>query len=145
MKKRRRFNLKKSDRRATAVVELALLLPFLCTLTLGVLEVGRAAIVSTTMFNAAQNGAQVAAMASSSNATVTSTINSILTANNINSANATISILVNGTAADVSTSNPNDEITVTVSIAASQVNLTSFGMSLLKNATFSGTLTVMRQ
>ena len=90
------------------------------------------------------NDAQVAVQPASSNATVTSRINSVLTANNITAANATITIKVNGVVADVSTASPNDKMSVTVSIPASSTSLTNFCVSIFQNATFSSTLTVMR-
>jgi Flp pilus assembly protein TadG len=145
MTPRCRFHRKKNSRRGAAVVEFALLLPLLCTITLGMMEIGRGAMVSKIVSDAARNGAQVAALPTASNATVTSRINSVLTASNIAAANATITILVNGVAADVATASPNDKITVTVSIAASKTNLTNFSVSLYQNVTFSGTLTIMRQ
>jgi Flp pilus assembly protein TadG len=144
MNRRRRNQLKQKDRKGAAAVEFALLLPLLCTITLGMMEIGRGTMVSTIMYNAATNGAQVAAVPGATSSTVTTRINSVLTANNINTANATISILVNGVAADASTAVGNDKITVSVSIPASQTSLTSFSTSLLKNTTFTGTLTVMR-
>jgi Flp pilus assembly protein TadG len=126
-------------------VEFALLLPLLCTIVLGLMEIGRGTMVSTIMYNAATNGAQLAAMPGESTANVTSRINSVLTANNITAANASISIKVNGATADASTAVANDKITVSVSIPASQTSLTNFSNALLRNTTFTGTLTVMRQ
>jgi Flp pilus assembly protein TadG len=134
----------KTARRAAAVVELALLLPLLCTMALGMLEIGRASMVCTILSTAARNGAQVAALPTSSNATVISRINCVLTANNITAANATITILVNGAVADVSTAKANNQITVTVSIPASQTSLTNFNMSLYPNGVFSAALTMIR-
>ncbi len=141
---RRRFKTKHTARKGAAAVEFAMLLPLLCTVTLGMMEIGRGQMVCRIMDSAAQDGAQVAASPSSSNATVTSAINSVLTANNITAANATITILVNNAAADVSTANANDKISVMVSIAASNTSLTSFNMSLLTNAIFTSFLTVIR-
>ncbi len=101
MSPKRRFKKKRSSRGGAAVVEFALLLPLLCTVTLGMMEIGRGAMVSKIVSDAARNGAQVAALPTSSNATVTSRINSVLTASNITAANATITILVNDVVADV--------------------------------------------
>jgi Flp pilus assembly protein TadG len=145
MNHRRRYQSTRKARKGAAAVEFALLLPLLCTIVLGMMEIGRGTMVSTIMYNAANNGAQIAATPGASTATVTTRINSVLTANNITAANATISILVNGASADASTAVANDKITVSVSIPASQTSLTSFSTSLLKNTTFTGTLTVMRQ
>ncbi|MGA2258203.1 MAG: TadE family protein [Thermoguttaceae bacterium] len=136
--------IKKTARQGAVVVELALLSPLLCTLTLGMMEMGRGSMVCTILSTAARNGAQVAALPTSSNATVISRINNVLTANNITAANATITILVNGAVADVSSANANAEITVTVSIPASQTCLTNFSVPLLQNTTFSATLTMIR-
>ncbi len=141
----RRCPVKKKARKGASAVEFALILPLLCAFAMGMMEIGRAAMVCSIMTNASLNGAQVAETSTSSNSTVTSAINSVLAANNITPANATISIQVNGATADCSTANANDKVSVTVSIPASKVNLTSFNMVLLKSATFSGALTVMRQ
>ena len=121
-----------------------MLLPLLCTLVLGMMEMGRGSMVCTTLSTAAQIGAEVAALPTSNNAAVTSRINSILTANNITAANATITILVNGVAADCSTANANDEITVSVSIPASKTSLTNFSVALYSGTTFSATVTMIR-
>jgi len=141
----RRLILKMSARKGAAAVEFALLLPLLFTMVLGLMEIGRGAMVSKTLDNAVRNGAQVAAQSNSSNATVISRINSVLTANNITAANATITIKVKDVVADVSTANPNDKISITVSISVSSASLTNFCVSLYQNMTFSSTLTVLRQ
>jgi Flp pilus assembly protein TadG len=145
MNHRRRHRQNQNARKGAAAVEFALLLPLLCTIVLGLMEIGRGTMVSTIMYNAATNGAQIAAMPGETSANVTTRINSVLTANNITASNATVSILVNGSAADCSTAVLNDKITVSVSIPASQTSLTNFSTSLLTNTTFTGTLTVMRQ
>jgi Flp pilus assembly protein TadG len=142
---RRRFKPEQTARKGAAVVEFALIMPLLCTVTLGMLEIGRGQMVGRILDNAAQNGAQVASLSTSSNSTVTTQINSVLTAGNLTPGNATITILVNGASADVSTASANDKITITVSIPASSTSLTNFSMSLLKNSTFSSTMVVMRQ
>jgi Flp pilus assembly protein TadG len=139
------YRKKQEARKGAAAVEFAILLPLLCTIVLGLMEIGRGTMVSTIMYNAATNGAQLAAMPGETTANVTDRINSVLTANNITASKATISILVNGATADASTAVANDKITVSVSIPASQTSLTNFSTTLLTNTTFTGTLTVMRQ
>jgi len=138
---------RKIARRGAAVVELALLLPLLCTITLGMMEIGRGTMVSRALSTAARNGAQVAVLPTTlSNATVISRINSVLTDNNLSLSTANPpKIFVNGVLADVSTAMTNDKITVTVQINASQTSLTNFSVSLLQNMTYSGTITMMRQ
>ncbi|MEI8374370.1 MAG: TadE/TadG family type IV pilus assembly protein [Planctomycetota bacterium] len=128
-------------------MELALLLPLLCTITLGMMEIGRGTMVSRALSTAARNGAQVAVLPTTlSNATVISRINSVLTDNNLSLSTANPpKIFVNGVLADVSTAMTNDKITVTVQINASQTSLTNFSVSLLQNMTYSGTITMMRQ
>jgi Flp pilus assembly protein TadG len=140
-----RLRRKKAARHGAAVVELAMVLPLLCTITLGMISIGQSSIVCTGLAAAARNGAGLAASPTSTNATVTARIKSVLTAGGITANNATITILVNGASADVSTSNANDEITITVSIAASQTSVMTFGVPVFQNATFTRTISIMRQ
>ncbi|MEE9275800.1 MAG: TadE family protein [bacterium] len=66
--------------RGQAVVEFALLLPVLIVLIMGVIDIARAYNVLQVVTNAAREGARVAILPSSTSTTVTTTVDTYLTA-----------------------------------------------------------------
>lgn len=68
----------KHARRGTAMVEMALVLPLFLTLILGMIEFGRAMMIANLVTNAAREGARMAVLDGSSNATVTDGIKTFL-------------------------------------------------------------------
>jgi Flp pilus assembly protein TadG len=108
-------------RRATAAVEFAVVLPFLATLILGTFELSRAILVKEIVEDAARRGCRSAIQPNSTNSSVTTEINNILSDHGISTGSASITILVNGASADVSTANRQDEISVKVGVPVSQV------------------------
>ena len=69
---------KHENRRGTALVEMALVLPIFLMIVLGVIEFGRAMMVSQVVTNAAREGARSAVVDGSTNAEVTSWIEDFL-------------------------------------------------------------------
>jgi Flp pilus assembly protein TadG len=113
---------KSPRRRGSAVVEFAVIAPFLVAVTMGMMEVTRAVQVKNYLTDAARSGCRKAIQPGSSNSVVTDNINTILTANGITSSDATITILVAGQSVDVSTADKYDQISVRVSLPIAKVN-----------------------
>ncbi len=109
-----------SRRQGAAVVEFAIVAPllFFC-IVLPMFEFGSGMMVAELVTNAARAGARVGILPGNTNAAVTATVNSNLSAQGISG--ATISVLVDGTQADVSTGTIGTPITVTVSIPYSSI------------------------
>ena len=72
-----------SERRGAATVEMALVLPVFFMVMLGIVEVGRAFMVSQLLTNAAREGSRVAIMTNSTNTEVTNTITDIVQASRL--------------------------------------------------------------
>jgi Flp pilus assembly protein TadG len=92
-----------TERRGTALVELALVLPIFVAVTLGIVEFGRAMMVAQLVTNAAREGTRLGIIDGSTNAKVETDIKSFLNqAANISAADLTITITVTP-----ATGNPN--------------------------------------
>ncbi len=133
MKHRRRFSAsrKEKSRRGAAVVEMAIVMPLFFMLTWGIVEFGRAMMVSQLVTNAARDGARVAAADGSTNDTVQTAVEDFLTdALNISASDITVSIAVEAGAGngnpgnDVANAQPGDKCIVTVTVPFDQVTLT---------------------
>jgi Flp pilus assembly protein TadG len=116
--------VRSKSRRGAAVVEFAFVAPFLIFLVLGMLEFGRAIIVTETLNDAARRACRNATHGSTSNASITSEANDALVDDSLKPAN--ITILVNGQSVDASTAVRGDQISVQVSIPASSVYWTPY-------------------
>lgn len=114
---------KTNGRPGIAVVEFAVIAPFLVFLTLGLIEMARGYQVKEVLTDAVRRGARSAAIPSTSSSTIQSDINSVLSKNSIKSSDATITITVNGTTADPVTAKSGDKISVKVSIPVSKIAL----------------------
>lgn len=112
---------KKGQRSGIAVVEFAVVAPFLVFLTLGTLELARGYQIKEVLSDAARRGGRNAALPGTSNSTIQSDINSVLSKNSINSSDATITITVNGASADAQAALTGAKISVKVSIPVSKV------------------------
>lgn len=110
-------------RRGTAAVEMALTLPVFITAILGIVEIGRGIMVSQILETAARNGARQAIVKGTTNAQVTSAVNTFLqTTANIPSADVTVSLADNGTnGASLANAATGDTISVTVTVPYSDV------------------------
>jgi len=112
---------KTKRRRGAAIVEFAVIAPVLVFLSLGMMEMGRGIMVKDNLTDAARVGCRTAIMPSATNTSVTSDINTSLTANNIAPSNVTVQILVDGVVKDVSAANTGSKISVMVSIPVSKL------------------------
>jgi Flp pilus assembly protein TadG len=94
------------DRHGAATVETALVLPVFFMVMLGMVEIGRAFMVSQLLTNAAREGARVAIMNNSTNTEVTNTVTDIAQRTiGVAPANVTVNILVSEYPGNPSTSN----------------------------------------
>lgn len=81
-------------RTGAAVVEFAVIAPLLLLLSLGMIEVTRAAQVKMTLGDAVRNGARIGIQPNQANADVQTAVEDVLKQNGIDVANATITIEV---------------------------------------------------
>ncbi|MFO0927332.1 MAG: TadE/TadG family type IV pilus assembly protein [Gemmataceae bacterium] len=131
-----------SHRRAASVVELALLLPFLVSLLLGMFEISRGILVKEAIINAANRAARTASIPGRNNSDVTPGVAEVLSAAGITG--YTVTVRVNGAVADASTAVRGDRVSVQVSVPVARVYWLS-GTYLPTTQTLSETVTMMRQ
>lgn len=117
-------------RRGAALVEAALVLPIFFVVVLGIIEFGRAFMISQVLQNAAREGCRKAVTGSYTSAQVVTDMKSQLTAAGVNAANLTCSIVVtvdpsNPAVAnnEVANATTKDLVAVTISIPFSKVQL----------------------
>jgi Flp pilus assembly protein TadG len=113
--------LKRTPRKGLAVVELAIIVPVLVFLTIGMIEVARGLMVKETLSNAARKGARTGILPTGTTASITADINQVLSDNKIDTNYATVTVMVNGKVADASTAVQHDQISVKVSVPVSKV------------------------
>jgi Flp pilus assembly protein TadG len=108
----------REDRRGVAAVEMALVLPVFVLSMLGVIEIGRAMMLTQVLENAARTGVRMAVLNNTTNAQVTTAVQTFVhDTTNVASGNVTVTIGVNGNnSASLATAQPGDTISVTVSV-----------------------------
>ena len=126
----RQLNRKTERRRGAAIVEAALVLPIFFMVILGIVEFGRAFMVTQMVQNAAREGCRRAITGGYSNASIISEVKSDLTAAGISSADVTVTITVtvasgNPTVSgnDVTAATTKDLVNVVVTIPFDEVAL----------------------
>ena len=124
-------------------MEFSIVIPVFILMILGIMEFGRGFMVIHLLTDAARKGCRSAAVLGSSTATITSTINDILTSGSIPGSATTITVKVNTVIADASSAKSGDRIQVIVSVPASQVNFVSALSYLTGN--LSGQYTMNRE
>lgn len=135
-----------SHRKGAAVVELAVVLPFLMLLVLGICELGQSLRVSSILSEAGRNACAAASAPGASNSEVISQVTTALANAGLSTNTASVTVYVNGAAgADISTSNRYDKITVTVSVPWQSVNLSGTSAFFLSSTTLSNTTTMLKQ
>src|SRR5262245_4613450 len=87
-------------RRAVAAVEFAIVAPLLFTIAYGMIEMGRAMMVTELLNNAARSGARAAALQGSTNADVAAAVSTVLSG--LNLTGVTTQVQVNSADADCS-------------------------------------------
>lgn len=110
--------------RGVAAVEMALVLPVFVLTVLGVIEIGRAMMLTQVLENAARTGVRSAILGSTTNSQVTTTVQSFVNSTtNVPTSNVTVTIGVNGNnSASLSTAEPGDTISVAVLVPFSSAS-----------------------
>lgn len=112
-------------RRGVAAVEMAVVLPVFVTVTLGMIELGRAIMVSQLLTNAAREAARSAIIDGSTNTSVSNSATSFMaTAAKISQSDVTVTITTSTTGGGNSVANakPQDLVTVNLSVPYSKVS-----------------------
>ena len=143
----KRKTTNRNRRRGAALVEMALVLPVFVAVTLGIIEFGRAMMVSQLVTNAAREGARLGSFDGTTNAEVEEEIRSFLQGSaNVGSGEVSIAITITPAtgnpdpANDVSQANVRDEVNVTVSIPFGSVSFIDGNYLAGKNITGSATM-----
>ncbi len=134
-----------SKQRGAATVELALCLPLIMALTVGLCELGQALKVEAVLSQAARKACASGTRPGCSNNDVIADAQSVLTANKIPTGSVTITILINDAAGNVLTAKLNDKISVKVTIPISQVNWSNTQRFFAADASLSQTVVMLRQ
>src|SRR6516162_2314463 len=107
-----------AGRRAVAAVELAVVLPFIAALVLGVLEIGRGLSVKESLSDAAQKACRAGAQPGKTTAQAQAEVDNIM--QDLGITGYSTAILVNGQQTDIKDAKHNDQISVKVSVPVSQ-------------------------
>lgn len=97
----------KRRRRGAAIVEMAVCLPVLVTIVLGIIEFGRGMMVGELVNNAAREGARLAIVTGSTNTEVTDVVKNFLDAAGVNSQYVSVTITVTAAAGNP---NPGNQV-----------------------------------
>lgn len=117
----------KRNRKGAVLVETALCLPILVTVVLGIIQFGRGMVVTDVVNESAREGARLAIVAGSTNATVTTAVQDFLQNAGVNPEYATVTITVTAYAGNpnpgnqVGSANTRDLCTVAVEVPFSHV------------------------
>jgi Flp pilus assembly protein TadG len=115
-------NFRLSARRGTTLVEMALALTLLMTLTLGVVEYGWLFLKQQQVTNAARQAARIASTADATNSTVNSEISTLMSSYGMGSTGYTTTL----SPTDVSTAARGSSVSVEISVTYSRVTITNF-------------------
>jgi len=116
---KRRAGIGKRRRRAAAIVELAVVLPLLLAILMGIIEFGWTFMVYQTVANAAREGCRVAVLEGSTEAEVNARINEYMGLTGI--ANYTVTLV------RASEDNPTERVTLSVPYASVSLFAGYFG------------------
>ena len=125
-------------------MELALVLPVLAGLVLGIIEIGEALRVESALSEASRNGCAAACRPGGDNSDVLAEVESALSKAGLPADAATVTILINDQSGSVATANTNDKITITVEIPVASVRLLSKSFFSYQNSVHSQTTTMLK-
>lgn len=140
--RRRRFRQPSHRRRGTTAVEFAFVGSIVFLMFFGILELGRALMVTHLLTNAARAGCRAGVVEGTTTASIKSVVAQALTGVGISG--DTVTVQVNDGATDASASKAGDEITVVASISASSVSWLPF-QKFLSGKTLTGQYTLQRE
>lgn len=132
-------------RRGAVVMELALVIPVLALLLLGIVEIGQALNVKVSLTEACRNGCSTGSRPGSTNDKVMNEVRSTLIASGLPANAATVTILVNGVSQDLVSAKSNDQITIVVSIPWNNVSMVGTSRFFPTGSTLSETSTMLKQ
>lgn len=136
---------RRAGRTAAAVVELALVMPLLCALLLGILEIGQALRVEAVLSKAVLSGCASACRPGGGNNDAIYEVQQALTSANLPATSATVTILVNNVAGNAAAAKRNAKITVTVSLPAASVRILGSSSFSFANSAHSESTTMLKQ
>ncbi len=128
---RQRNRGRRPNRRGTALVEMALVAPLFLFFILGIVEFGRAMMISQLVTNAARDGARVAATVGSTNGSVEAAVEEFLEDSlGLEASDVDVSITVSAgdgnpdPGNNVANAQPGDKCMVTVNVPFNKLTLT---------------------
>lgn len=130
---------RREKRRGAALVEMAVVLPLFVSLALGMIELGRALMMSQLLTNAAREGARLATLTGTTNADVQNSITTFLQSTaSVSPSDVSIAVTVSDTNAgnNVANAKTRDLITVQVGVPFSIVSY--LPPTYLQGATLTG-------
>ena len=132
-------------RRAGAtILELAITLAVLLSLTFGTIEFGYFFFMKNTVQGAAREGARTGILPGGSNTDISEAVNRVLTSAGLTPANFSITVKVNGVVADASTATTGQHVEVTVTAPWGVVGLRPLG-AIGASKTVLGAATMRRE
>ena len=134
-----------ATRRGAVVVEMALIVPFLVLLLLGICEIGQTLRVHSFLSEASRQGCTAGSLSGNSNADVIEDVKIALSAFKLNTGAAVVTIRVNDVVGNVAQARRNDKITVTVAIPMSSASWTGSSMFVSRRSIRSETTVMLRQ
>jgi Flp pilus assembly protein TadG len=124
---------------------MAVVLPVLVMFILGIVEFGRAMMVSNLMTSAAREGAREAALPDRNDSEVKAAVVNRLTSTGIPATTSDVVVQVNGSVADASTAITGDTITVTVTITVQKITWLPTTMFMKSTDKLQGTAVMRRE
>jgi Flp pilus assembly protein TadG len=138
----RRIFRSRGQRRGATAVEFAFVGSIVFLMFFGILELGRALMVSHLLTNAARAGCRAGVVEGTTTASIKSVVTQALTGVGISGEN--VNVQVNDGATDASSSKAGDEITVVASIPASSVSWLPF-QRFMTGKSLTGQYTLQRE
>lgn len=137
-------NRRKKTRRGVAMLEMAIVLPILLLLLLGILELGRVVMIYQIATNATREAARRAIVPGATDSTVLSTCNTYLDRGGISSTGRSVQILnAGGSSSSLATIRSKETVTVRAVIPFSE---NTWGFSqILGGRSFTSTSTMRRE
>lgn len=117
-------------RRGTSTLETALILPLLLILTFGIIEFGWMFLKVHQINSVTRQAARTAMLPESTNATVTSQINSLMTASGMSTGSYTIAF----SPADITTAQTGQNVSVTIQVPYANIGITGGTLNALSQS-----------
>ena len=124
----RRTHRTRARRAGAALLELAVTLLVLLTLTFGTIEFGYFFFLKNTVQGAAREGARTGIVPGSSNTDINGAVNRVLTAAGLSTGSFSITVKVNGSVANASTAAAGQNVEVTVTAPYGTVGMRPLGV-----------------